>query len=68
MKDWETQRDLLFMHDNYRFVNPTPRMLRQPVIERHDVEPPEVIHFWIWLAAAIVLGGAIFGLAMGWIK
>ena len=67
MKDWETQRDRLFMHDNIRFITPTPRMLRQPVFERYDNDVKHPADFWIWLAAALMLTGSMIGLAMGWL-
>ena len=66
MKDWEHQRDMLFMHDNIRFINPTPRMTRQPVIERYDGDVKHPADFWLWVASACVLVYTLIKLSYGW--
>lgn len=65
MRDWEQQRDLLFMHDNHKFIGLTPRMHRQQLVDATNIKHPA--DFWLWVAAAGFLVWCMFALPLGWI-
>lgn len=65
-RDWETQHNLLFKHDNIKFIGLTPRGLHQPVIERYTRDSTLVDMFLVY-ACALVLAVSVTGLVQGWL-